>query len=351
MLSESNLFRLPSLLNRGSAVGRGTVTFKYDSLGRRIYKSSSAGMSIYAYDGDNLIEETNSSGTAVARYSQTQNIDEPLAMLRSAATGYFHADGLGSITSLSNAAGSIANTYTYDSFGKLTASTGSLVNPFQYTARESDPETGLYYYRARYYDQNSGRFVSEDPVGFQGGDNNVYRYSFNDPVNLKDPTGLTVTCTYNQFSGNLRCTDDSTGKVVVNTNGYSGGNEGKCPACVNNPAAQSIPHSGPIPTGYWSISKCFTWTTAHGTKMSDVSRLTPLLGSSPDALLRSPGFLIHGGYPTGTTASEGCVIVGQPDRQAICQAGGGLLNVISGLPAGTTNPYPNFLPNPGKPKF
>lgn len=71
-------------------------------------------------------------------------------MLRSGATSYFHADGRGSITSLSSAAGSIANTYTYDSFGNLTASIGSLVNPFRYTARESDTETGLYYYRARY---------------------------------------------------------------------------------------------------------------------------------------------------------------------------------------------------------
>ena len=57
-------------------------------------------------------------------------------MLRSSATSYYHADGLGSISSLSNAAGSIASTYTYDSFGKQTASTGSLVNPFRYTARE-----------------------------------------------------------------------------------------------------------------------------------------------------------------------------------------------------------------------
>jgi YD repeat-containing protein len=103
----------------------GTVSFKYDPFGRRIYKSFSAGTtSVYAYDGDNLVEETNATGSVVARYSQTQNIDEPLAVLRSAATSYFHADGLGSVTSLSNAAGSIANTYTYDSFGKLTASTG-----------------------------------------------------------------------------------------------------------------------------------------------------------------------------------------------------------------------------------
>src|SRR5437016_12614698 len=99
----------------------GTVSFKYDPFGRRIYKSSSSGTSIFAYDGDNLVEETNSSGAAVARYSQAQNIDEPLAMLRSGATSYYHADGLGSVTSLSSSSGAIANTYIYDSFGKLTA--------------------------------------------------------------------------------------------------------------------------------------------------------------------------------------------------------------------------------------
>jgi len=164
------------------------VSFKYDPFGRRIYKSSLSGTSVFAYDGDNLVEETNSSGAAVARYSQTQNIDEPLAMLRSGATSYYHADGLGSISSLSNAAGSIANTYTYDSFGKLTASTGSLVNPFQYTARESDAETGLYYYRARYYDSSLGHFLSEDPIRYSGGID-FYVYAKNNPITLSDPFG------------------------------------------------------------------------------------------------------------------------------------------------------------------
>jgi len=117
---------------------RARYTFKYDPFGRCIYKSSSSGTSIYAYDLDNLIEETNSSGSAVAPYRQSGLIDEPLAMLRSSTTSYYQADGLGSVTSLSSAAGSVANTYTYDSFGKLTNSTGSLVNAFRYTARESD---------------------------------------------------------------------------------------------------------------------------------------------------------------------------------------------------------------------
>ena len=170
----------------------GTVTFAYDPFGRRIKKvvSSTSATSIFAYDGDNLVEEANSSGAAVARYSQGLNIDEPLAMLRSSATSYYNADGLGSVTSLANASGTLAQTYTFDSFGKQTASSGSLTNSFQYTARESDPETGLYYYRARYYDPSVGRFISEDLLRSNSGDSNFYRYADNGSANASDPSGL-----------------------------------------------------------------------------------------------------------------------------------------------------------------
>ena len=167
----------------------GTVTFKYDPFGRRIYKSSSSGTSIYAYDGDNLVEETNSSGSAVARYGQGLNIDEPLAILRSGTISYYQADGVGSLTSLSNTSGAVANTYTYDSFGNLVASSGSLVNNFRYTGREFDTETSLYYYRARYYDPAAGRFIGEDPLGLKAG-TDLYSYVSNRPVNFRDSSGF-----------------------------------------------------------------------------------------------------------------------------------------------------------------
>ena len=108
-------------------------------------------------------------------------------MLRSGATSYYHCDGLGLITSLTNSSGVAAETYTYDSSGKRTASAGALTNPFQYTGREFDSETGLYYYRVRYYDQTVGRFISEDPVRFKAG-TNFYRYVENNPARFTDPT-------------------------------------------------------------------------------------------------------------------------------------------------------------------
>ena len=70
--------------------------------------------------------------------------------------------------------------------------------PFTFTGREYDPESGLYYYRARYYDASTGRFISKDPIGFEGGDTNLYAYAGNNPVNFVDPTGLS-------YHGPLSC--------------------------------------------------------------------------------------------------------------------------------------------------
>jgi RHS repeat-associated protein len=217
--------RLTSVTLPGSG---GTVSFSYDPFGRRIKKVSSAGTSVFAYDDDgNLIEETNASGGVVARYAQGLVIDEPLAMLRSGATSYYQVDGNDNVTSLSNGAGSLAQTYTLDSFGKTTASSGSLVNPFQFTSREFDTETNLYYFRERYYDPQPGRFLSEDPAWFDAGVN-FYAYVRNNPIRFTDPSGLYTTSPevplplppdLDKF---MKCMDGCTGKdqhVNATTNG------------------------------------------------------------------------------------------------------------------------------------
>lgn len=181
--------RLTSVTLPGSG---GTVNFKYDPFGRRIQKAFTQGSTTtttnYLYDGADTVEERDQNGNVLAQYSRTMNIDEPLAESRSGTTSFYEQDGLGSVTTLTNSSGSVAESYTYDSFGILTASTGSTTNPFRYTGREFDTETSLYYYRARYYDSNSGRFGSEDRARFRVGPN-FYNYVHNRPVDLVDPSG------------------------------------------------------------------------------------------------------------------------------------------------------------------
>ncbi len=158
-------------LTRVTLPGGSQVNFKYDPMGRRIQKTSPSGTVNYLYDGANVLEEVDVAGNLLARYTQSLGVDQPMAVLRSSTTSYYEADGLGSVTSLSNSSGALANTYTYDSFGKLTASSGTITNAYRYTGREFDSETGIYYYRARYYSPDIGRFISEDPIAFDGGIN------------------------------------------------------------------------------------------------------------------------------------------------------------------------------------
>jgi|HubBroStandDraft_6_1064221.scaffolds.fasta_scaffold02149_4 RHS repeat-associated protein len=171
----------------------GTVTFKYDGVGHRVQKAFTQNSTTttinYLYDGANAIEDVDQNGNVLARYEQTTNIDELLAELRSGTTSYYEADALGSVTSLTSSAGALANTYTYDSFGNLIASTGSLTNRFQFTGREFDAETGIDYYRARYYDPTAGRFVNEDPLRYLAG-GNFYRYVYNNPLAYIDRSGM-----------------------------------------------------------------------------------------------------------------------------------------------------------------
>ena len=177
--------RLTSVTLPASA---GTVEFKYDPFGRRIEKISPTATSIFAYDGDNLVETTSASASEVASYTQNQGIDQTLAMVRGTTASYYEQDGLGSVTSLTNSAGSVVQTYGYDSFGNATSSSGSLTNFFRYTGREFDTETNLYFYRARYYDPADGRFVSEDAARFAGG-TTFYEYTGNNPIAFIDWSG------------------------------------------------------------------------------------------------------------------------------------------------------------------
>jgi len=120
-------------------------------------------------------------------------LDEQLAELASGTTSFYEADGLSSVTSLSISTGATAESYTYDSFGNIIATTGALINPFLYAGREFDSETSLYYYRARYYDPAAGRFLGEDRLEFAG-DGPISMSIPITPCELGRPNGTSIFC-------------------------------------------------------------------------------------------------------------------------------------------------------------
>jgi RHS repeat-associated protein len=96
--------------------------------------------------------------------------------------------------------GNVVNRISYDAFGAVTNETNPSVDfRFGYTGQELDPETGLYNYGRRFYNPGTGRFLNEDPTGFDAGDSNLYRYVGNNPINLVDPNGLCAVVANNGF--------------------------------------------------------------------------------------------------------------------------------------------------------
>lgn len=163
------------------------INYKYDALGRRVERSKASGTwTRYGYDGLEVLRDVNSDGSTV-EYVNGDELDDHLWQRKSdGTTHYFLTDHQGSTRGLTDANGTATASYSYDTFGNGFSSS---LTRFGYTGREHDGETGLLYYRARWYDPGQGRFVSEDPIGFAGGDN-FYGYVGNNPLNATDPSGL-----------------------------------------------------------------------------------------------------------------------------------------------------------------
>ena len=151
------------------------------------------------YDGWTLIEECGMGGEVQTRYIQGLGTDEPIAMIRTGLGAmFYHQDGLGSVMALTKEDGSISERYLYDVFGKATVldSSGAIQsnsvigNRFLYTGREWIAAADLYDYRNRVYMPQLGRFFQSDPIRFEGGDINIYRYVGNGVFRWVDPSGL-----------------------------------------------------------------------------------------------------------------------------------------------------------------
>jgi RHS repeat-associated protein len=118
----------------------------------------------------------------------SDRLDEIYALVGSSGTTSYLRDGINSTVASTSASGTISGNYYYSPYGDST-STDTAAIPYQFTGREDDGATGLYYYRARYYAPQLGRFISEDPIGLGGG-TNYYAYALGNPVSLIDPQGL-----------------------------------------------------------------------------------------------------------------------------------------------------------------
>lgn len=174
--------------NRLVGIGGGvSATFRYDAFGRRVSKTVNGQTTSYLYDGANVVQEQ-SGGGAVANLLNG-GVDEVILRADSAGAQTPLRGGVGSTLALADSSGTLTTQYTYDPFGATAQSGAASTHSGQYTGREND-QTGLYYYRARYYSPALQRFISEDPIGFAGGDVNLYAYVGNDPVNYNDPSGL-----------------------------------------------------------------------------------------------------------------------------------------------------------------
>ena len=169
--------------------------FGYDARGIRVRRNDAEGNHLFHLEGDRLEAVYDlDTGSPEVTYLRGSVIDEVVNGYHYDASGKptnytFHHDPVTSVVALTGHAGTLEQSITYLPFGEQFSVSGTPTNTLRFTGRERDPDTGLYYYRARYYDPAIGRFLSEDPAGFGGGDVNLYAYVGNNPLRFNDPSG------------------------------------------------------------------------------------------------------------------------------------------------------------------
>jgi RHS repeat-associated protein len=171
--------------------GVGTDQFYYDGAGNRLQATRNGVTTRYVYDAaGNLLAEADGQNNITRYYIYGLGL---MAMVTPADQVYcYHFNAIGSTIAMTDQNQAVVNKYAYDPFGNIANQTETTSQPFKFVGQFgviTEPN-GFYYMRARFYDPIVGRFISEDPIGFDGGDVNLMAYVQNNPVNGSDPWGL-----------------------------------------------------------------------------------------------------------------------------------------------------------------
>jgi len=202
----------------------GTSQYQYDPSGYRTQKAGGT-TNRYYLEGEHLEAVYSDTGSLKAQYLRGSVIDEivngyQLDSNNKLINYSYHHDALQSVLGQSGHQGTILATHTYGAFGNVLSQTGTSNNAQKYTGRELDGESGFYYYRARYYDPATGRFISEDPKGFVAGIN-FYAYVNNNPVNANDPSGNNaINLTVRTATGAVGAISSAIGYTVGQVNDF-----------------------------------------------------------------------------------------------------------------------------------
>jgi RHS repeat-associated protein len=172
--------------------------FTYDGLGRCVRRTINGAVTLIAYDGWKPTVEWDGAGNLQAWNVYGAGPDEILWRYQGVDHLRYHHDSHGNVIYVLGSSGQGLERYTYDAFGQPTITdwggnvraTSAVGNRFMFQGREYLSELGIYDYRHRFYHPGIGRFIQADPIGFDAGDMNLFRYCGDDPVDGSDPTGL-----------------------------------------------------------------------------------------------------------------------------------------------------------------